>query len=93
MIDLSNARIRHIITHHIGSLLHEESCIYSTDYQSLRMGEDEVLSEYFLGPLREREDLFALNHTEGLEHNYIYGAIKSLLVNQDNLISISKRGR
>lgn len=89
MINFDNAQISRIVTHYIGNSMYEEDCRFSSGSQVLSNAEKTQLLNYFFNPLREREDLYAFAHSEGLEHNYVYGAVKEMLTDHDRFIPVS----
>lgn len=90
MIDFSNARIDRLVTHYVGNSSHEEPVILSSDLSVFGEDERDILLEYFLAPLTEKEDMYQLAHDVALEENQIYKNSREFFSDDERLIGISR---
>ncbi len=89
VIDLKEASLSRLITHHIGSISREGQLILSSE--ETRVSDDDTeryLKSYFLDTLKT-DEVFEFAHSIDLSHNSVYTLVSSIFADESNFIPLS----
>jgi len=89
VIDLKEAVLSRLITHHIGSISREGKLILSDE--ETRVSDDDTeryLQSYFLDTLKT-DEVFEFTHSINLNHNSVYTLVESLFADEGAFIPLS----
>lgn len=90
-IDLSEAQLDRLITHHIGSKAQEGHLLLRDEETQVQDEDTEsFLSSYFLDTLKT-EEVFELTHTIDLSHNSVYQLASELFADETRFTEISHK--
>ena len=89
VIDLKEAVLSRLITHHIGSISREGKLILSSEETRVSDGDTErFLQSYFLDTLKT-DEVFEFCHSIDLSHNTVYTLVNNLFADEGSFISLS----
>lgn len=88
-LDVTQIKIRKLITHYVGNKLREEEVRLSDDQSSLENETENYLLKYFLQPLN-LDELYKFSHTVNLDLNEIFNVAGKLFKNKETFIEQSQ---
>lgn len=88
-VDLTDLKLKHLITHHVGNKLRDENVKLSSDLSSLEEQTRQILLKYFLLPVKT-EEFFSFSHPVELSRNDLFTISEGIFSNPDSFIQNSQ---